>query len=285
MLFGYFLCIFLALIITNLAGYHDIIAKITNLNYTDQETLDLFRIFQIAMHMGLFLVGPLLYILLVEPDPINRYGINKSPLNLNYLLIFVLGFVCIPGLNFTHTLNEALRLPGWLNGAEKWMQEKENTAQDLTDAMLKMKTFKDLLINLILFGFLPALGEELVFRGALFSILKDWTGRKHLTVFISAFVFAAIHIQFYGFLPRFLMGVGFGYLFIFTGSLWAPIFAHFLNNTVAVVAAFFYYQGKSTVSQDDFGTVNNLAVNLFSIVLSIYIFRVIYRRSLSARST
>jgi len=189
--------------------------------------------------------------------------------------------VALPGINFTHTLNEALHLPDWLGGAEKWMQQKEDSAKVLSDAFLQMRSPSDLMINLIMFGLLPAVGEELFFRGALFTIIKEWTQRKHLTIFITAFLFSAIHLQFYGFLPRFLLGVGFGYLFIFTGSLWAPMLAHFLNNSLAVVVAYFFYQGKSSISQDDFGSVDNLAVNLMSIVITIYIFRVIYRRNLS----
>jgi len=243
--------------------------------------LNAFRIVQIAMHAGLFLVGPALYLILVEQNPIQKLGLNQNPFRESYLLIVILMVVCLPGINYTHTLNQALNLPGWLSGTEKWMQDKENNAKQLTDAFLAMKSYKDLAVNLIMFCFLPALGEELFFRGALFTIIKDWTKKKHLTIFITAFLFSAIHLQFYGFLPRFLLGMGFGYLFVFTGSLWAPIFAHFLNNSMAVIVAFFFYQGKSTIDQDDFGSVDNLALNLLSIVISLYLFRAIYRTNRS----
>jgi hypothetical protein len=229
------------------------------------------------MHAGLFLVGPALYLLLVEQNPIQKLGLNQNPYWVNYILIIILMLVCLPGINFTHTLNQALHLPAWLSSTEKWMQEKEDSAKQLTDAFLAMKSYKDLAVNLIMFCFLPALGEELFFRGALFSIIKDWTKKKHLTIFITAFLFSAIHLQFYGFLPRLLLGMGFGYLFVFTGSLWAPIFAHFLNNSMAVIVAFFFYQGKSTIDQDDFGSVDSLALNVLSIAVTLYLFRVIYR--------
>lgn len=276
-LFGYLLASFMALAILKLAGYDHIIDHISNPNLTDIDTLNVFRIVQIAMHMGLFLIGPALYLLLVEQNPIQKLGLNQNPFIVNYLLIVVLMLVCLPGINFTHTLNQALHLPGWLSGTEKWMQQKEDSAKELTDAFLSMKSYKDLAVNLIMFGLLPALGEELFFRGALFTIIKEWTRRKHLTIFITAFLFSAIHLQFYGFLPRFLLGVGFGYLFVFIGSLWAPMFAHFLNNSLAVIVAFFFYKGKSVVSQDDFGSVDNLAINLISIGVTIFIFWLIYQ--------
>jgi membrane protease YdiL (CAAX protease family) len=276
-LFGYLLASFTALAILKLAGYNQIIEHLSNPDLTDINTLNAFRIVQIAMHAGLFLLGPALYLLLVEQNPIQKLGLDQSLFKVSYLLIVILMVVCLPGINFTHTLNQALHLPGWLSGTEKWMQDKENSAKQLTDAFLAMKTYKDLAVNLIMFCFLPALGEELFFRGALFSIIKEWTKKKHLTIFITAFLFSAIHLQFYGFLPRFLLGMGFGYLFVFTGSLWAPIFAHFLNNSMAVIAAFFFYQGKSTIDQDDFGSVDSLALNVLSIVITLYIFSVIYR--------
>jgi len=276
-LFGYLLASFTSLAILKLAGYNHIIENLSNPNLTDINTLNAFRIVQISMHAGLFLVGPALYLLLVEQNPIQKLGLNQNPFKESYLLIVILMVVCLPGINFIHTLNQALHLPGWLSGTEKWMQDKENSAKQLTDAFLAMKSYKDLAVNLVMFCFLPALGEELFFRGALFSIIKDWTKKKHLTIFITAFLFSAIHLQFYGFLPRFLLGMGFGYLFVFTGSLWAPILAHFLNNSMAVIAAFFFYQGKSAVDQDDFGTVDSLALNVLSIAVTLYIFRLIYR--------
>ena len=280
-IFGYLLASFTALAIAKLAGYDQIVERLGSPNLTDSDTLNVFRIFQIAIHAGMFLLGPALYLFLVEPNPIQKLGLNKSPGWLNYLLIVILMLVCLPGINFTHTLNQALHLPDWLGGTEKWMQQKEDSAKQLTDAFLSMKSLSDLGINLIMFGLLPAVGEELFFRGALFAIIKEWTQRKHLTIFITAFLFSAIHLQFYGFLPRFLLGVGFGYLFVFTGSLWTPMFAHFLNNSLAVIVAYFFYQGKSSINQDDFGSVDNLAVNLLSIAITIFMFRVIYRRNWS----
>jgi membrane protease YdiL (CAAX protease family) len=276
-LFGYLFSSFAALAIAKLAGYNQIMERLSNPTITDTDTLNLFRIVQIAMHMGLFLLGPVLYLLLVEQHPLQKFGLNRNPFQKKYLLIVVLMVVCLPGINYIHSLNQALHLPPWLSGAEKWMQQKEDSAKDLTDAFLSMKSYKDLAVNLIMFGLLPAIGEELFFRGALFTIIKEWTKRKHLTIFITAFLFSAIHLQFYGFLPRFLLGVGFGYLFVFTGTLWAPMIAHFINNSLAVVAAFFFFQGKSSVNQDDFGSLNSLTLNLLSIGVTLYIFRLIYQ--------
>lgn len=281
-IFGFLLLSFSAMAIAMLAGYDQVLERLGSPDLANRDTLNVLRIFQIAFQAGVFLLGPVLYLLLVEQNPLQKLGLNKSPFKIDYLLIVVLMLVALPGINYALTLNEALHLPEWLRGTEKWMQQKEDSAKVLTDAFLAMRSPSDLIINLIMFGLLPAVGEELFFRGVLFTIIKEWTQRKHLSIFIIAFLFSAIHLQFYGFLPRFLLGVGFGYLFIFTGSLWAPMLAHFLNNSIAVVVAYFFNQGKSSISPDDFGSVDNLAVNLMSIVITIYLFRLISRRNWSA---
>ena len=280
-IFCYILASLLAVVIASMAGYDQIMERLNSPDLTDQVTLNLNSVVQITFQLGLFILGPFLYIFLVEQNPLQKLGLNKSPFRINYLLIIVLMVVAIPGINYMHTLNQALHLPDWLSNVEKWIQRKETSAKDMTDAFLSMKSYKYLGLNLIMFGLLPAVGEELFFRGALFAIIKEWTKRIHLTIFITAFLFSAIHLQFYGFLPRFLLGIGFGYLFVFTGSLWAPMLAHFLNNSIAVIAAFLFNQGMIATSQDDFGSVDILAINLLSIVVTLYLFRVISLRDWS----
>jgi membrane protease YdiL (CAAX protease family) len=104
---------------------------------------------------------------------------------------------------------------------------------------------------------LPALGEELVFRGILLRHFREWTRNIHVAIFISAFLFSAMHLQFYGFLPRFLMGILFGYMLYWTGSIWVPIMAHFFNNAAAVVVAFLSARYFPGVDFNTFGSSSN----------------------------
>lgn len=281
LIFGYILASMTGVVITKILGITDVMSKLVSPDLTDYTVIQVQRIFQISFQIGLFIFAPLFFFILVEKNSFRKLGFDCSPLTINYLLIVILMFVALPGINYTHTLNQALHLPGWLNGAEKWMQDKEDAASRLTDAFLALKSPGDLIWNIVMFGLLPAVGEELFFRGALFSILREWTKRTNLTIFITAFLFSAIHLQFYGFLPRFLLGLGFGYLFYFTGSLWAPILAHFVNNTMAVVAAYLFSIGKSSVNYADLGSVDNVAISIISILLTIIMFKVIERRNWS----
>ncbi|NWJ53068.1 MAG: CPBP family intramembrane metalloprotease [Bacteroidetes bacterium] len=280
-IFGYILASLTGMAIIKLLGITDVMSKIVSPDLTDVTVIQVQRIFQIAFQLGLFIFAPLLFFILVEQHSFRKLGLDCNPFTVNYLLIIALMLIAIPGINYTHTLNQALHLPTWLSGAEKWMFEKEQAASKLTDAFLGLKSPSDLIWNIIMFGLLPAIGEELFFRGALFSILREWTKRTNLTIFITAFLFSAIHLQFYGFLPRFLLGLGLGYLFYFTGSLWAPMLAHFVNNTLAVVFAYLFSTGRSSVNYSELGSVDNVAICVTSIILTVVLFKVIERRNWS----
>jgi membrane protease YdiL (CAAX protease family) len=103
-----------------------------------------------------------------------------------------------------------------------------------------------LLIALVIIAVLPAIGEELVFRGLIQNELFRGTKNIHVSIWIAAFLFSAIHIQFFGFVPRLLLGALFGYLYYWSGNLSLAILAHFVNNAVSVVALYLYQHGKFT---------------------------------------
>jgi hypothetical protein len=122
------------------------------------------------------------------------------------------------------------------------MKAAEERAAEVTKAFLVMNGIGDLIINLIIIAIIPAIGEELLFRGVLQRQINIWSKNGHLAVWIAAFVFSAIHLQFYGFLPRLILGALFGYFYLWSNNLWVPIIAHFINNASAVMIS--YYMGS-----------------------------------------
>ena len=158
------------------------------------------------------------------------------------------------------------------------MKQMEQQAETLTLRFLQVKSFGALLINLFVMALLPAIGEELTFRGLL---LRRVT---HVTIWAVAILFAAIHLQFYGFVPRMLMGAMFGYVFVWTGSLWVPVIMHFVNNGMAVIA---YYIEQSVVSDqgseqniaDTFGAGDTWWLGVLSLLITSLGLLIFYRRT------
>ena len=140
-----------------------------------------------------------------------------------------------------------------MSGVENWMRSSENYAGELTSAFLTVTSIKGLLFNIVLIAVIPAIGEELLFRGVLQRIFTEWFKNPHWGIWIAAILFSAIHMQFFGFLPRLFLGLFFGYLLEATGSLWIPIVAHFINNLTGVLLSFFVAKNALPESTNDFG--------------------------------
>ena len=127
-----------------------------------------------------------------------------------------------------------------------------------------MPTVIDLAVNLILIAIIPALAEELLFRGCVQQVMKEWFRNVHVAIWVTAFIFSFIHFEFYGFLPRLLLGAMLGYLFYWSGSLWVPIIAHTLNNGLQVLLSYLYDHGMIA-----FNINSDEAVPVYLILVSI----------------
>ena len=125
-------------------------------------------------------------------------------------------------------LNERIPLPHWMKLME------ENTSKQMNE-FLKVKDWGDIFINIIVIALLPAICEEIFFRGAVQRVMIHVTRSPWIGIIISAFLFSALHMQFVGFLPRMFLGLVLGALYWYSGSLWVCIIAHFVNNALQVI--------------------------------------------------
>ena len=193
-----------------------------------------------------------------------------------FVLAILVMLCAMPGINLLADLNSHIRLPESLGFIEQILKEQEEAAAALTERFLQADTIGVLLLNIGLMALLPALAEEVSFRGT----MQQLFGNKHLTVWVTAFIFSAIHLQFYGFIPRMLMGVMFGYLFIWTGSLWIPITMHFVNNGCAVLVYYLYGgEGDTTNFADTIGAGETWWIGVISIVITSLGLLIFYRRT------
>ena len=139
--------------------------------------------------------------------------------------------------------NSQLVLPESLSALESWMKAMEDQLMQLTQFLTDFQSVPELLTGLLVIGVLAGIGEEMFFRGVLQPKLHLYTGSVHWGIWLTAIIFSAIHIQFYGFVPRVFLGAIFGYLYVYSGSLVYPIIAHILNNSLTVLLVYASNQG------------------------------------------
>ena len=241
---------------------------------------------QFFQSAAMFLLPPLCMAYLWSKQPLEWLKVKgEKELKGERVWAVVLMLVALPAINLLAHINEQMALPAFLEPLEAWMKTQEETAKTLTDQFMHVTTFGGLIINLLLMAVLPAISEELTFRGVLMSLFKVKGERSkvkgesvpHLAIWCSAILFSAIHLQFYGFVPRMLMGALFGYMLVWTGSLWTPILMHFTNNAMAVILYFVSLRaGWDIEMMDAIGTNDTLWLGVVSMVITIvgiYAFR------------
>lgn len=158
--------------------------------------------------------------------------LNRTIKLINVILGILFIASSFPLAQWLFQVNKAIPLPDWAT-------TMENSAGGLITGLLRMDTPGELLFNLLIIALIPAIGEELLFRGVIQQKLAYFTRRPELAVWLAAILFSAFHLQFMGFLPRLLLGAVLGYLLFWTGNMWIPILAHFMNNAVQILVAYF----------------------------------------------
>ena len=215
---------------------------ITDLQNTDwskasDSQINIYKIAQIISSIFTLLVPAWLYSMAQSGD--TRFLQFKQPLiPLLAAMTIVATIVSLPLLGWTMQVNQAMHLPSFLAPIEQWMKSTEANLADLTVAFLKMDNLFELLLNMVMIAVIPAVGEEMLFRGCLQPTLQRYTGNAHVGIWLAAIIFSAIHLQFYGFVPRMLLGALFGYFYLWSGNLWYPIIGHFVNNGLQVLLVY-----------------------------------------------
>ncbi len=218
----------------------------------------------------MFVVPPIVYYLITRKEhQMKDLGFRKlTPPWWLIIIAALLMFISLPVSNLLTEWNEGMKLGGALQMLEDMLKALEQTATDLTERMLNVDTIGGLLLNLVIIALIPAIGEELTFRGV---IQQGLTRRMnpHVAIILSAAIFSFIHFQFYGFLTRMFLGMLLGYMFYITGSLWTSILMHFLNNGSAVLIYYLNNKGIINVDVDHFGATQSVWLIIASAVVTI----------------
>ncbi|MCD4698905.1 MAG: CPBP family intramembrane metalloprotease [Bacteroidales bacterium] len=257
----------------------EVFTKFSNLgNLEDPDTINLLKYLQAINQIGFFIIPSIMYAFLYNRN-IGRYLKLTERLNGPVFIIsLMILLVSIPAINYLVELNEQMSLPALFRGIEDWMRESEDKTNQLADAFLNTKAFSGFLVNMLIIALLAAVGEELLFRGVFLRLIFEGSRNIHLAIFISAFLFSALHLQFYGFLPRLIIGMIFGYIYYWSANLWIPIILHFVFNGISVSAAYLYETGRITEDVESFGTSENVLVIVMSFGLAVGLLYLLYRR-------
>lgn len=230
------------------------------------QNIGILKYFQMAQSIGIFIIPALLTAVFFGKN--TRKYLYFSSRNVTLIPIILAALIILaamPLIDFTGFLNQQMTLPDYMQGIEEWMFQMEENSKIIIAKFTKVHTASGLIINIIMIGVLPALGEEMLFRGTIQPLMKSWLKHTHAAVWVTAFIFSAMHMQFYGFLPRLLLGAVMGYMLVWSGTLWLPIIAHFVNNTAGVIMYFLFYNNMVTLNPDDLG----YSTEILPIVISI----------------
>lgn len=178
-------------------------------------------------------------------DAMNAVRLPKPGITLFAVAAYIL---CIPALNQIVWWNQQMHLPESLAGLEQKLREMEEFAEAQTEFILNSGDIWQMIINILVIGVLTGIGEEFFFRGGLQKMLVHCRVNRHVAIWVSAFIFSTMHFQFFGFVPRLLLGAWFGYLYMWSGSIWLNSLAHALNNSLVIV--FSWLIGRGYLSED-----------------------------------
>ena len=231
--------------------------------------LGMLRISQISSQLLTFVFPPLLYACLVKERPMKSLGFHKIPLwSLAGILMM---YAILPINNVFAEWNANLTLPESMASIEKIIKDLQDQAKIVTEKMLNVSDFSGLIINLIMIAGLAALGEELLFRSLLQPYLIKICKNAHVGIFIASALFSFIHFEFYGFIPRLVLGLLLGYMFYYSRSIWVPMIMHFVNNASAVILYYLNNKGITNVDVDTFGKTE-----IFPLIISIMIMAALF---------
>lgn len=244
-------------------------------NLSLQETMDMLgsdntiqkrnfiRTSLLANHLFLFVIPPFILSYIFFKKKWYKFlawkKLSVDTFLVNFLVGTILLFVSMPLVQYLYYLNKQLPIPNWA----RTMDESTN---EMIKNLLVTEAPWELFFNIFVIAVIPAIGEEMIFRGVIQRRFEKMLGNIHLAVWSAAIIFSLFHMQLEGFLPRLVLGALLGYLFYWSKSLWIPVLIHFLNNGLQIVAAYFF---MDELSKLEFEKVNT--VPIWAALISIFL--------------
>lgn len=160
-----------------------------------------------------------------------------------------------------------------------WAKTSEEQLRVITEHITDFKSTGHFILAFVVIAVIPAIGEELIFRGLIQNLFSRAFGNPHVAIWVSGFIFAAIHMQFFGVAPRMMLGVVFGYLYHWSGNLTVAMVAHLFNNGLALLLLYLAQSGTIEVSPEEMEQSAPWPAVLVFVVISALLLNVFYKRS------
>ncbi|TAD98911.1 MAG: CPBP family intramembrane metalloprotease [Bacteroidetes bacterium] len=227
-----------------------VVAEIVKNPLQNPETKEISLIIGGINSLGLFALSPLFFLRYFDKTSTPQNLLYRFDQRILFFLTFLLVIIAMPSLSHLIKWNENLILPDFFEDFENWAKAKENKMKEITLFLLDFESGTQFFLAMIVIAVVPALGEELLFRGILqhklFVIFKN----IHVAIWLTAFLFSAFHFQFYGLIPRMVLGAMFGYLYFWSKNLFVPILAHFINNGFTLLMMYLFKLELSNLNMD-----------------------------------
>jgi uncharacterized protein len=232
----------------------------------DQNVIRAVKLLQIVGALGTFVVSSFLLSFLYTGSWYAFFPFGKQVSLKLVLLLILIMLTALPFVNFLTEWNTRMEIP--IEALERYFRQMEEQTQELMMALVQADKIPALLVNLFMIALIPAVGEELVFRGLVQRHLTDLFKSPHLAIVVASVIFSLVHFQIYSFLPRFFLGLLLGYLFYYGKTIWYPMIGHLVNNSLGVVFYYMVAKGSAGTSLEEIGTGEMVpSAALFSLLI------------------
>ena len=195
------------------------------------ENANLLRVLQFLSTLIMMFLPTYIYAKICHAKPLVHLGLVKKPTVAQLGMVILIVLACLPIIG---ALQEAMKLIPFSKETLAIFQKAEDDYFKQILVIGKMNSFGEYVLSLAMIALLPAIFEEVLFRGGIQNLLSCWTKMPILSICITAAIFSFVHGSYIGFLPRFVLGFVLGWLFYRTDKLWLSILAHFINNALGV---------------------------------------------------
>lgn len=211
------------------------------------------RVLSVSVIQGLlaFVFPTLLTWILTSSEPAVSIGLREQVSGRLWLWIISLYIIAYPALCQTVFWNEHMSLPDSMAGLEATWRKWEEAGAKTTNEILSVSSIGAMIVNVLIVGLFTGFAEEMFFRAGFQKLMIQSGLHPGIAIWLAALIFSAVHMQFFGFVPRLLLGAMFGYVYYCTGSIWASALLHGINNSIVVVTTWLAALGIISENVDD----------------------------------